>query len=103
MARSKVMHAALRPDTFAGAVKLRCDELNITLTQLAPVCGVKPDTIRARLSKSRGKRSLQPHQVTRIAAFLRMDVRRLHALAAPHEGWIVDAAAPAPRKGATHD
>ena len=40
MARSKPMQAALTRDTFAGAIKLRCDDLDVTLTSLAAVAGL---------------------------------------------------------------
>lgn len=89
MARSKTLHAALTKSTLAGRVKLRCEELNITLTQLAPIAGMKPNTIRARLSKSRGKRALQPWQVTAIAKALGLTEQELHRLGAQQEGWKV--------------
>ncbi|MGH8073672.1 MAG: helix-turn-helix domain-containing protein [Lysobacter sp.] len=89
MARSKAMHAALTGDTLAGRVKLRCEELNITLGELAPIAGMKPNTIRARLSKSRGKRALQPWQVTAIAKHLGLSNEKLHRLGAQQEGWKV--------------
>jgi len=89
MARSAAQHAALDRNTLLGAIKLRAHELDIPLTDLAAIVGLKPDSIRARLSISRGKRALQPWQVTRIAQALRMDPRDLHRLAAQHEGWQV--------------
>lgn len=70
-------------------VKLAAWQKDVTLTALAKAVGMKPDTIRARLSKSRGKRSLQPHQVTAIANHLGIDRQLLHRLAARHEGWDV--------------
>lgn len=89
MARSKKLHHALTRDTFVGAVKLRCDEMNRTLGSLGRAIGMSPDAVRARLSKARGKRSLQPWQVSALAIELGMDVRQLHRLAAKHEGWDV--------------
>lgn len=77
------------PETFAGMVKLSAWKKNVTLTSLGKVIGLKGDSIRARLSKSRGKRSLQPHQVTAIADHLGIDRQLLHRLAARHEGWDV--------------
>lgn len=89
MARSAAAHAALKANTLHGAIKLRAHELNMPLTALAAACGLKPNSIRARLSISRGKRALQPWQVTRIAHALHVDPRELHRLAARHEGWQV--------------
>lgn len=77
------------PETFAGKVKLVAWQKDITLTSLAKVVGMKPDSIRARLSKSRGKRALQPAQVTALANALGIDKGELHRLAARHEGWDV--------------
>ena len=73
MARSRQLHATLRPDTFAGAIKLRAEEMDVTLAHLSGLCGMQPDSLRARLCKSRGKRALQPWQVTIIAALPRTD------------------------------
>lgn len=89
MARSAAQHSALTRSTLAGAIKLRCEELNRTLASLGPCTGMRPDSIRARLSKARGKRALQPWQVSAIAVELGMDESELHALAAKHEGWKV--------------
>lgn len=89
MARSKTLHDALRPDTLAGAIKLRCEERGITLAQLAPFAGLRPDSLRARLCKSRGKRALQPWQVSNIAQRLGVPAEHLHQLAAQHEGWQI--------------
>lgn len=82
-------YAGYDPQTFAGKVKMVCYEKGITLTSLAPVAGLKPDSIRARLCISRGKRSMQPAQVTAIADHLGIDRQLLHRLAARHEGWDV--------------
>lgn len=70
-------------------VKLVAWQKNITLAALANAVGMKPNTIRPRLSKSRGKRAMQPHQVTAIADHLGIDRQLLHRLAARHEGWDV--------------
>ena len=77
------------PNTLAGAIKLRAWDRNVTLTSLAPLVGMKPNSLRQRLSKCRGKRALQPWQVTRLAQALDMDEQHLHALAAQHEGWKI--------------
>lgn len=77
------------PATFAGRVKLAAWEKGITLTSLGKAVGLKPDSIRARLSIARGKRSLQPAQVTALAKALGINQRELHQLAARHEGWDV--------------
>ncbi len=77
------------PKTLAGAIKLRAWDKNVYLTHLAPQVGLRPDSLRARLSKSRGKRALQPWQVSKLAAALDMDETELHRLAAQHEGWKV--------------
>lgn len=90
VARSSAQHAALTASTFAGAIKLRCEELNRTLGSIGRCAGMSANSIRARLSRSRGKRALQPWQVTAIARELAMDERILHTLAARHEGWKVD-------------
>lgn len=89
MARSASAHASLEPTTFHGAVKLRAHERDVSLAALGEFIGLKPDSVRARLCISRGKRALQPWQVTRIAEVLDMDVVELHRLAARHEGWRV--------------
>jgi len=90
MARAKALHNSLRRDTLSGAIKLRCEEVGVTLAELAPAAGIKPDSIRARLCKSRGKRALQPWQIDAIAKRLRMPAVELHRLAAKHEGWRID-------------
>jgi hypothetical protein len=77
------------PKTLAGAIKLRAWDIGVPLTALAPVVGMRPDSLRQRLSKARGKRALQPWQVSALAKALSMDERQLHALAAAHEGWKV--------------
>lgn len=82
-------HHGYDPATFAGKIKHAAWEKGVTLTSLAPVVGMKPDSIRARLSISRGKRALQPAQVTAIAKHLGIDRNELHRLAARHEGWDV--------------
>lgn len=79
----------LNPDTLAGAIKLRAWEQNKTLIELAPWVGMKPDSLRQRLSITRGKRALQPWQVSALAAALDMDATQLHRLAARHEGWKI--------------
>lgn len=78
-----------KPDNLAGAVKLAAWEQGVTLTSLAPLVGMKADSLRQRLSKCRGKRSLQPWQVTKLAEALGINEQRLHQLAAQHEGWKV--------------
>ncbi|MHC1668143.1 hypothetical protein ACODUO_03185 [Stenotrophomonas maltophilia] len=75
------------PNTLSGAIKLRAWDLGLPLTKLAPLVGMKPDSLRQRLSKTRGKRALQPWQVTALAKRLAMDEKRLHTLAARYEGW----------------
>lgn len=87
------------PKTLAGAIKLRAWDLGIPLTKLAPVAGMRPDSLRQRLSKCRGKRALQPWQVTAIASALKLDEGHLHALAAAHEGWKVGV----PQQNIAHD
>lgn len=89
MARTNAHHQQLDVRTFAGMVKVRAFEQDVTLRELAVEVGLRPGTLRGRLSKCRGKRALQPWQVTRIALRLRMDVRELHRLAAAHEGWDI--------------
>ncbi|WP_202842012.1 hypothetical protein [Luteimonas saliphila] len=89
MARSATAHAALDPETLQGAIKLRAHALDIPLSALAKCAGLKPSSIRARLSISRGKRALQPWQVTKIAQALELEPPVLHRLAARHEGWQV--------------
>lgn len=86
---SKIRIPSGVPTTLAEAVKLRCHQVNKTLASVAPHAGIRPDTFRARLSKSRGKRSLQPWQVSAIAKHLGLDETELHRLAARHEGWKV--------------
>lgn len=96
---SKVTSASARtqrqhgydPATLSGAIKLRAWDLGIPLSNLAATVGMKPDSLRQRLSKCRGKRALQPWQVTALAMALQMDESHLHALAAAHEGWKVGA------------
>lgn len=78
---------AYDPNTLSGAIKLRAWDLGVPLTRLAPLVGMKPDSLRQRLSKTRGKRALQPWQVTALAHRLSMDEKQLHLLAAKHEGW----------------
>ncbi|WP_182656655.1 hypothetical protein [Stenotrophomonas lacuserhaii] len=78
---------AYDPNTLSGAIKLRAWDLGLPLTRLAPLVGMKPDSLRQRLSKTRGKRALQPWQVSVIAKRLSMDEKQLHVLAAKHEGW----------------
>lgn len=91
MARSKSLHDTLRRDTFAGAVKLRCEDLGVTLGSLSKRIGLSENSLRARLCNGlRGKRSLQPNQVTQVANELGLDVHELHRLAAKHEGWNID-------------
>ncbi|RRU17864.1 hypothetical protein EGJ34_06940 [Stenotrophomonas sp. 278] len=75
------------PTTLSGAIKLRAWDIGVPLTKLAPIVGMRPDSLRQRLSKTRGKRSLQPWQVTAIAKALGLDEKDLHTLAARHEGW----------------
>ena len=75
--------------TLAGAIKLAAHAKGVSLASLGAVAGLKPDSVRARLSKSRGKRSLQPWQVTALARHLGLDEKHLHLLAARHEGWNV--------------
>lgn len=87
--RATRQHQRLTKRSFAGAVKLRCEELDKTLASLAPHVGMQPDSLRARLSKSRDKRALQPWQVSAIAVELALDEADLHRLAARHEGWKV--------------
>ncbi|QNH21233.1 hypothetical protein HEP73_02145 [Xanthomonas sp. GW] len=77
------------PTTLSGAIKLRAWDRGVTLTKLAPLVGMRPDSLRQRLSKTRGKRSLQPWQVSVLARALAMDEQQLHRLAAKHEGWKV--------------
>lgn len=77
------------PDTLDGAIKLRAWDLNIPLTTLSPLVGMQPDSLRQRLSKTRGKRALQPWQVTRLARALGISETHLHRLGARHEGWKV--------------
>lgn len=77
------------PGTLAGAIKLRAWDIGVTLTRLAPQVGMKPDSLRQRLSKARGKRALQPWQVTKLARALGLEEAALHRLAAKHEGWKV--------------
>lgn len=77
------------PTTLAGAIKLRAWDCGIPLTRLAPLVGMKPDSLRQRLSKTRGKRALQPWQVTKLARALGLEEAALHRLAAKHEGWKV--------------
>ncbi|MFC4727109.1 hypothetical protein [Coralloluteibacterium thermophilus] len=89
MARSRIQHAQLTPDTLAGAIKLRAEAADITLGELARVAGMRPNSLRARLSISRGKRALQPWQCSQIAKALSMDEQELHRLAAKQEGWKV--------------
>lgn len=74
------------PNTLSGAIKLRAWDLGLPLTRLAPLVGMKPDSLRQRLSITRGKRALQPWQVTALAKRLSMDEKKLHMLAAKHEG-----------------
>lgn len=75
--------------TLHGAIKARCYELGVAVQALGPVAGMSKHSIHARLSISRGKRALQPWQVSAIAARLGMDETELHRLAAQHEGWKV--------------
>jgi hypothetical protein len=77
------------PETLSGAIKLRAWECGVPLTKLAPLTGMRPDSLRQRLSKRRGKRALQPWQVTALAEALGLDETRLHRLAAKQEGWKV--------------
>lgn len=77
------------PTTLAGAIKLRAWDCGIPLTRLAPLVGMKPDSLRQRLSKTRGKRALQPWQVSKLARALGLEEADLHRLAAKHEGWKV--------------
>ncbi len=80
---------AYDPETLSGAIKLRAWDLGIPLTKLAPYVGMRPDSLRQRLSKTRGKRALQPWQVTVLARKLSLPEQELHRLAAKHEGWKV--------------
>ncbi len=77
------------PETLAGAIKLRAWDLNIPLTALSPLVGMRPDSLRQRLSKTRGKRALEPWQVTRLAEALGLSEQRLHQLGAQHEAWKI--------------
>ncbi len=77
------------PKTLSGRIKLRAWELDLPLTVLSKRLGLRPDTLRARLSASRGKRAMQPHQITRIAEILGIPEQELHQMAARHEGWKV--------------
>ncbi len=84
------MPMALPPrDTLAGAIKWAASAQGVQLKALAPLVGMKPDSLRQRLSSTRGKRALQPWQVTAIAKYLRIDEAQLHAIAARHEGWNI--------------
>lgn len=90
MARTRLPpKRTLDTSTLAGAIKARCWDRDLTLGELAPRVGLKPGTLRARLSKCRGKRALQPWQVTAIAEVLEMEPADLHRLGARQEGWIV--------------
>lgn len=77
------------PATLAGAIKRRAVEAGVPLTTLAPLVGMRPNSLRQRLSKCRGKRALQPWQVSALARRLGLNERELHVLAAKHEGWKV--------------
>lgn len=77
------------PNTLAGAIKLRAWDMDISLTALSTVVGMRPDSLRQRLSKTRGKRALQPWQVTKLARALGLDEAHLHRLGARQEGWKV--------------
>lgn len=84
------MPMALPPrDTLAGAIKWAASAQGIQLKALAPLVGMKPNSLRQRLSLTRGKRALQPWQVSAIARALRIDEAELHTIAARHEGWKV--------------
>ena len=81
---------ALPPkDTLAGAIKWAASAQGVMLKDLAAHAGLKPDSLRQRISITRGKRALQPWQVSKIAAALKLDEKELHRLAAQHEGWKV--------------
>lgn len=87
--RTRIRSDLIDPTTLAGYIKAACFKQGATLASLAPRLGMRPDSLRARLSKSRGKRSLQPWQVTVLAESLDIDIATLHRLAARHEGWHV--------------